>query len=119
MVAAVAALWVLWWRNTRRQRRIEAMLAGSSRQLHEATLLLEQAMSHIEAAKERETGADQTRQIRDAPKTASRQQSSAEKCRLIPEMERAGKSQEEIARELNMPLGQVRLLSRLYAIRND
>ncbi len=119
IIIAIVLLWIMWWRNTRRQHHLNTMLVESSRQLTEASELLDQALSQIKDLKQRDTEHPPSPSRATAGRVTARQSHDEETLHhLIPDMERSGKSLEEIARALDLPLAHVKLLAKLYAEKN-
>jgi len=115
MLFAIAGLWFVWGRNAERQRLVESMLADSAKQLHEATHHLQQAMELINQSTDSQrqhmhkTGPDRVQK-----KAASREDSNITD---MLNMQREGKSIEDISKHLGLPLNQVKLVLKLQANR--
>ena len=116
IIIAIVLLWIMWWRNARRQYHLNSMLVESSRQLTEASELLDQALAQIKELKQRDTKRPPSASQATAVGVPEKQEPDLEALhQLIPNMERSGKSLEDIARDLELPLAHVRLLAKLYA----
>jgi len=115
MLIAIAGLWFMWWRNAKRQRLVESMLADSARQLQEATLHLQQAMQLINKS----TDSARPRPKETRSRTAEKDDVAKKDARIedMLSMQRDGRPVEDIARTLGLPLSQVRLMLKLHANR--
>jgi len=132
LIAAVIALAIIWLRNGARQRKLEAMLAGTAAQLTEASRLLEQASRQLQEARDEQTAATNepapaaspVQPPRITPQAAARKayaaraasgngNTQAERTTLVLRLHREGASAEAIAQKLDIPLAQVRLLLKL------
>lgn len=120
MLMAIAGLWVSWMRNAKRQRRLQGMLADTSRQLRQASCHLEEAMRAIQELNQaKKSGghghtSGQTTSLRNVSCSGSGHATVAQVLR----MQREGHDEEEIAAQLNTPTAQVRLLLKLHAAGN-
>jgi len=119
---AVFLLWLSWFRNGKRQQRLEQMLVETSRQLEEASRHLSQATEAIEQLKRREpvqaaaSAAQQTTATKPATaQTTTLPAQNSTQATMILRMQREGESPQTIAERLDMPLAQVKLLLKLNA----
>ncbi len=115
MLVALAGLWFLWGHNAKRQRLVESMLADSAKQLHEATHHLQQAMELINQSTDR-----QGQQMhKTGPDRAQKKPASREDTKIsdMLNMQREGKSIEDISKKIGLPLSQVKLMLKLHANR--
>jgi len=115
MLVAITGLWFMWWRNAKRQRMVESMLADSARQLREATLHLQQAMELIDKS----SGRTKPRQHKTSPSHVQNAPAAQEDTQIthMLNMQREGKPVEDISRTLGLPLNQVKLMLKLHASR--
>ena len=117
MLVAVAGLWFMWWQNAKRQRRVESMLTDSTKQLHEASQHLQQAMELIEKSthntkpRQQKISAERTQNI-------SADQEETQITRML-NLQREGKPVELISRAVGLPLNQVKLMLKLHACRTQ
>lgn len=114
IIVAVIGLWFAWWGNAKRQKRIEQLLKESARQLLEASDHLESALRHISNARKPSTDNAGTQLAERMVHQEPFEMENAQIARIL-RMEREGKSEEEIANELNVPLGQVRLAIKIHS----
>jgi len=142
MIAAIAGLWLMWARASRRQREVESLLRATSEQLDTALVHMEQAMDHIrrlEASRTRMTPLDekpsqQTCAARGGKKSASTPDESESPRMAMEHVERASRADaagaapltrvlrlhregykaEDIAVRENIPLAKVRLMLKLH-----
>jgi len=54
LLIAISGLWLTWYRNGKRQQRLEELLMDTAQQLEDATMHLSLATSAIEKLQERE-----------------------------------------------------------------
>jgi len=121
ILLALAGLWGLWWRTSRKQRAIEGLLVEAAQEIDSASLSLNEAMQHIERFKQSESRAPAPKP-RAARHDSDAQMSSAEPAAtpLGPQitqllrMHREGQSEEMIANALGLPSAQVKLLVKLH-----
>jgi len=130
VIAGLFALWLVWYRNGNRQKKLEQLLGETAHQLDEATQHLNQATLMIEQLKRQEEK-PRTEELaarkEPAPKTVRKSPARAQEpaTKLPPEnstqatmvlrMHREGEKPEAIADRLDIPLAQVKLLLKLYA----
>ena len=133
LIAGVFCLWLIWYRNGKRQKNMEQLLMATAQQLEEATMHLSQATYAIEQLKQQEQEAPakpfkaaepamRHSQSEPSPVT-SNQVASAQslppqnstQATMILRMQREGESEEGIADRLDIPLAQVRLMLKLHA----
>jgi len=115
LLLAVAGLWLAWWRNLNRLHKTELLLAESIQQLETASSQLQQAMAHIQAFEQQRQSMPERR-----PRPAVKKQAAAEPAEKADlartlRLERQGRSAEEIAEILNLPITQVRLMLKVHA----
>jgi len=131
LTGAVFLLWLSWFRNGKRQQRLEQMLVETSIQLEEATRHLSQATEAIEHLKRHEPSRPSRREPAAATVPAAAQQAThpgaeatqtsplpaqnSTQATMILRMQREGESPQTIAERLDMPLAQVKLLLKLNA----
>jgi len=136
LMAGIFCLWLIWYRNGKRQQHMEQLLIGTAQQLEEASMHLSQATYAIEQLKEREEKVQsKSVDVVDAAiQRGRREQSSAAtppsnqslmsqglppqnstQATMILRMQREGESEEGIADRLDIPLAQVRLMLKLHA----
>jgi len=136
LMAGIFCLWLIWYRNGKRQQHMEQLLIGTAQQLEEASMHLSQATYAIEQLKEREEKVQsKSVDVADAAiQRGRREQSSAAippsnqplmsqglppqnstQATMILRMQREGESEEGIADRLDIPLAQVRLMLKLHA----
>lgn len=118
IIIAVAGLWMVWWRNLNRLQKTERLLADSIQQLEQASMQLKQTMDHIRVFEEKSAGEEV--RTKNPPRkrpvpiaTASADIVLARTLRLQVE----GKSDEEIADSLSIPINQVRLMLKMHSTR--
>lgn len=113
IVGGIMVLWVMWRRSAARQQMVEAMLQDAARQLDEAGRTLSEALAQIERLQ------DAAPQAAEQPAAAAAkpeaQEPLSEPVARMLAMHGQGASDESIARELEMPLAQVRLMIRLHS----
>ncbi|TLS78441.1 hypothetical protein FE236_01455 [Mariprofundus erugo] len=137
LIIAIGLLWLTWYRNGKRQQRLEQMLGSAAAQLEEATRHLSEAtetMQQLKAAQQEMTpppprqaarayGREPARSpaaserpapppVRETPPAPPPQHST--QATMILRMHREGETAETIAERLNMPLAQVRLMLKLH-----
>ena len=133
VIAGLFALWLVWYKNGNRQKKLEQLLADTASQLDEATQHLNQATLMIKQLKRQEEAAEETASIvsrKETPKkihqTSSREEEKPGKlppqnstqATMVLRMHREGENAEAIADRLDIPLAQVKLLLKLYASRS-
>ncbi|MDQ6963693.1 MAG: hypothetical protein Q9M13_02095 [Mariprofundales bacterium] len=125
MVIAMVGLWLLWLQGSRRQHAVELKLEAASAQLKEASAQLNALMPLLAemtdprpspAPASREVVAPQSVETQPKPKATKAKERSAvdddgdaRLARLLC-LSREGATAEQIARQLDMPLAQVKLL---------
>jgi hypothetical protein len=143
MIAAIAGLWLMWARASRRQCEVESLLRATSEQLDTALIHMEQAMDHIrrlEASRTCMTPApdgkpsQKARDARGDKKSASASDESESPRMAMEHVERASRADaagaapltrvlrlhregykaEDIAVRENIPLAKVRLMLKLH-----
>lgn len=122
ILLALAGLWSLWWRTSRKQRAIEGLLVEAAQEIDRASFSLNEAMQHIERLKQSESRAPAPK--RRTPRHDSNDRvSSAKPAATTPlgpqitqllRMHREGQSEEMIANTLGLPSAQVKLLVKLH-----
>jgi len=117
MLVAIIGLWVHWVRNSKQQFYLQDMLADTSRQLREASVHLKEAMWAIhELKRKKETAELDDTFGRTAPSQNMVHSTSGNATATqVLRMQREGHDVEKIARQLNTPPAQVRLLLKLHA----
>jgi len=115
MVAAIAGLWLAWWRNTKRHSQVEAMLVDSARQLQEASEHLEQAMAQINSTPIQKEVSHQRTAHQEKTSTVASVPGDARIAHML-RMQREGIPSEDIANKLNLPLSQVSLALKLHVV---
>ncbi len=125
MVIAMVGLWLLWLQASRRQREVELKLDAASAQLQEASEQLNALMPLLaEMADPRPSPPPPSREVvvgsRPAPQpdprrdtTSQGDRGQAKLARLLC-LKREGMAAEQIARELDLPLAQVKLLLQVH-----
>ena len=125
MVIAMIGLWLLWLQSSRRQRDVELKLDAASAQLQEASEQLNALMPLLaEMADPRPSPPPPSREVVAGSKPAPKQEpqrgsagdgggGQAKLARLLC-LNREGMGAEQIARELDMPLAQVKLLLQVH-----
>ena len=115
LILAVAGLWLAWWRNLNRLRRTEQLLCESIQQLDQASSELQQAATYIRAFEKRQQKVPAGRP-RPAVKKQTVADEPAEEAALARtlRLKQQGKSAEEIADILNLPITQVRLMLKVH-----
>jgi len=126
LTGAVFLLWLSWFRNGKRQQRLEQILVETSIQLEEATRHLSQATEAIEHLKRHESSHPSRREpaaatapaaapIAGTTQTSPLPAQNSTQATMILRMQREGESPQTIAERLDMPLAQVKLLLKLNA----
>ncbi len=129
LTGAVLLLWLSWFRNGKRQQRLEQMLVETSSQLEAATRHLSQASEAIEQLRQHEQALPRREPVEKAapvPQQATRPRpvttqtsalpaQSSTQATMILRMQREGETPQTIAERLDMPLAQVKLLLKLNA----
>ena len=128
LLGGVFCLWVLWYRNGKRQMQMEQLLIGTAQQLEEASMHLALATTAIEQLKQQENSTDIKRAEPDqhmpvAPKVKSNDgdqetyvpPQGSTQATMILRMQREGESEEAIADRLDIPLAQVKLMLKIHA----
>ncbi|ATX82940.1 hypothetical protein Ga0123462_2105 [Mariprofundus ferrinatatus] len=121
LITAVAGLWLAWWRNLNRLKKTESLLVESIQQLDHASSQLQQAMAHIrefEKEKRSEKEVRSNRQPRSIPTPTANQSGDTLLVRTLL-LQREGKSDEDIAGSLNIPIDQVRLMLKMHSTRGS
>ncbi len=111
MLLSIAGLWLMWWRNARRQRLVESMLMDSAKQLNEASGHLQQAMELIKRFTDGTASSQHENASRHTENTAFSEEDIHTR---ILAMRQAGETAEQMARELGFPLNQVKLILKLH-----
>ncbi len=121
MLIAIIGLWVLWFRNAKRQRYLQHMLAETSRQLRAASGHLEEAMQAIRELKRVEESSQAGVVSRRSVPLQEMHPSTGNNATVtqVLRMQREGHDVEEIASKLKTPPAQVRLLLKLHAAGNS
>jgi len=142
LIVSVFGLWLTWYRNGKRQQKMEQLLMDTAQQLEEATMHLSLATSAIEQLKQQEKPIQKKPHERERPaiptsyasaqkqvepqsiqhQTVSPQAlppQSSTQATMILRMQREGESEESIADRLNIPLAQVKLMLKLHAASNS
>jgi len=135
LIIGVFFLWLTWFRNGRRQQKLEQLLAATAQQLDEATRHLNQAtemISRVQQQEEqrlaKETAPVKVQQKKPAMETVTDREPLAKtepakklppenstQATMILRMKREGESSETIAERLDIPLAQVKLVLKMYA----
>jgi len=124
MVVAMVGIWILWLRGSRRQDAIERKLEAASAQLEEASAQLNVLMPMIrDLADPRptptrfptkiETGAAQEKSPPKPEPEVKKSDLGSQLSRLLC-LHREGAKPESIARQLDIPLAQVKLLLQVH-----
>jgi len=117
MVVAIAGLWIAWWRNVKRQRQVECMLADSARQLQEASQHLKLAMACINNSKKKVASHQGAESRRQKETQATMAVPGDAQIAQVLRMQHEGTPAEDIASRLNLPLSQIKLALKLHAAR--
>lgn len=130
LLVAVFGLWLTWYRNGKRQMKMEQLLVGTAQQLEEATMHLSLATDALEKIKQQEKTPVSTPPEPLKKKTVKQQApvissehliqqhlppQNSTQATMILRMQREGESEESIADRLNLPLAQVKLMLKLHA----
>ena len=120
LILAIGGLWLVWWRNLNRLHKTEGLLAESIQQLDLATAQLQQAMEHIRALEKQDKSTQNRRPsaTRRTQQTASSAPSNDTVLARTLRLERQGRSAEEIADTLNIPVSQVRLMLKVHTAKS-
>jgi len=135
LIIGVFCLWFIWYRNGKRQQKLEQLLVDTAQQLEEATMHLSLATSAIEQVQQQAKSAQAPVQAvmqepaprmpitpppaqgvsaqRLPPQNLPPQNST--QATMILRMQREGESEESIADRLDIPLAQVKLMLKLHA----
>jgi len=142
LILIMLGLWWLWWQQSQHRKKIETNLSDAASQLQQATLMLDEALHHIERLQQHEIAAEPkaTPVTSNAPaKTVNKKkqayaysgdkdaysptgkktghvsvpQESSQAAQIL-RMQREGETAEQIAKNLNMPLAQVKLMLMLH-----
>ena len=116
IIIVVAGLWMAWWRNLNRLQKTERLLAESILQLDQASAQLKQTMDHVLAFEKEKRDGEEVRtknppRKQRAPKAAQPVDSVLSR---TLQLQREGKSDKEIAKNLSIPLTQVRLMLKMH-----
>jgi len=130
LLIAVFGLWLTWYRNGKRQMKMEQLLIGTAQQLEEASMHLSLATKAIEKIKLQEQASlakspepVKEKVVKQQPSVISSgplvQQNlppqNSTQATMILRMQREGESEESIADRLDLPLAQVKLMLKLHA----
>jgi len=130
LLVGLFCLWLIWYRNGKRQMQMETLLIGTAQQLEEASMHLSLASKAIEQLKEQEKAlaAKPAEPVKQKPaeyKTPAKTEyptqqqyippQNSTQATMILRMQREGESEESIADRLDIPLAQVKLLLKLHA----
>jgi exonuclease VII large subunit len=121
IIMAVAGLWMAWWRNLNRLQKTERLLADSIQQLEQASTRLKQAMDHI-LAFEKEKRAEEEIRTKNPPRKRRAPTAGSSSDTVLSRtlrLQRQGKSDNEIADNLSIPVNQVRLMLKMHATRTS
>jgi len=122
MILAITGLWVVWFFQASQRKKVENMLRDASRELKEATALLDQVMHHLDEKKNTgrtmEAQENRMRQPRDkagvqadqAESDAVTKKHAAAQATTVMRLSREGLDEQAIAARLDMPLAQVKLM---------
>jgi len=120
VILAITGLWLAWWRNLNRLHKTEILLAESIRQLDQASYQLKQALDHIRALEKQErSGKEKQEAAKPVRKQAALDAEPSDNLVLVRtlHLQRQGKSDEEIAGSLSIPINQVRLMLKMHTTR--
>jgi len=145
LIIGVFCLWFIWYRNGKRQQKLEQLLLDTAQQLEEATMHLSLATSAIEQVQQQAKSAQApvpSQFSNQAPAQAVMQEpaprmpitpppaqgvsaqrlppqnlppQNSTQATMILRMQREGESEESIADRLDIPLAQVKLMLKLHA----
>jgi len=134
LICGFFLLWFSWFRNGKRQQRLEQMLLETSSQLEAATAHLSQATEAIEQLRQQAQRRSSRRNVEHTaddhigsdlkkstntkpspPLASTLPQQNSTQATMILRMQREGESSQTIAERLDMPLAQVKLLLKLHA----
>jgi len=135
LIIGVFFLWLTWYRNGRRQQRLEQLMASTAQQLDEATHHLNQATELISRVQKKEEArlsqekpaAKPQKKMRNiekpvhsepvykAPPANNLPPENSSQATMILRMKREGETSESIAERLDIPLAQVKLVLKMYA----
>lgn len=119
VIAAVIGLWLAWWRNLNRLHKTEQLLVESIQQLEQASSQLQQATDHIRAIEKKKDSAARTKKpVRSNPAPAGEPGGNTVLTRTL-RLQRQGKSDQQIADILNIPIIQVRLMLKMHTVSAD
>lgn len=119
IIIAIAGLWMTWWHNLNRLQKTERLLAESIQQLEQASSQLKQATDHIRSFELKKRAGEEIR-TKNPPRKRPAPTAGASADTVLTHtlrLQREGKSGEEIADSLNIPIKQVRLMLRMHATR--
>lgn len=130
LLIAVLGLWLTWYRNGKRQMKMEQLLIGTAQQLEEASMHLSLATNAIEKIKlqEQESLSNPSELLKkkvvkqqapvispEPPVQQNFPPQNSTQATMILRMQREGESEESIADRLGLPLAQVKLMLKLHA----
>jgi len=117
VIIAIAGLWITWWRNLNRLHNTELLLASSIRQLEEASTQLKQSMEHIRALERKKYAGEEKLPESLSGKFHSADESASAETVFTQTLclHRGGMSDEDIAKNLGIPITQVRLILKMHA----
>jgi hypothetical protein len=119
IILVIAGLWMTWWQNLNRLQKTERLLAESIQQLEQASTQLKQATDHIRAF-EKEQHAEEKIRTKNPPRKRPVPTASPSTDTVLTRtlrLQRKGKSDEEIADTLSIPINQVRLMLKMHTTR--
>lgn len=119
IIIVVAGLWMAWWRNLNRLQKTERLLAESILQLEQASARLQQAMDHILAVEKEQRAGDEIR-TKNPPRKRRAPTADPSADTVLAHtlrLQREGKSDTDIAKNLSIPINQVRLMLKMHATR--
>jgi hypothetical protein len=119
IIIVIAGLWMAWWRNLNRLQKTERLLADSIQQLEQASVQLKQAMDHIRAFEKEKRAGEEIRTKNPPRKRPAPTENPSTDTVLAHtlRLQREGKSDEEIANSLSIPINQVRLMLKMHTTR--
>ncbi len=136
LILAVIGLWVLWWGQIKQRQKIEGMLTEASTQLQEATLMLNQALVQIqdlqsrdrpedavsarsskatEPVAEEQPGQKIEEKVQAGVESQSHASANISQVAQMLRLQREGETPEKIARKLDLPLAQIKLMLMLQS----